>query len=192
MVVAQFRHVGGMIERSLAEVSATVLKAARASQLPLAQAEDVSRAVAFLKTAGFDELLTALRGPFEPVQYHSENGHIVLKVTQVAMAGPAALDALCGGATSVSLKGPDAPELLKALVILANCDGLGSFVLDRIGDRFEIQPSASGPHRKASHTRVVMPESVWITLEAMAAKTYVPATEASRLNGAGAGLSDND
>ena len=32
----------------------------------------------------------------------------------------------------------------------------------------------------------------WAQLEALARLTYAPATDESRLNGAGAGLSDND
>lgn len=36
------------------------------------------------------------------------------------------------------------------------------------------------------------PEQAWTRLEAWEHKTYAPATEASRLAGAGAGLSDND
>ena len=35
-------------------------------------------------------------------------------------------------------------------------------------------------------------ETAWATLNAFAHRTYAPATEASRLSGAGAGLSDND
>jgi len=35
-------------------------------------------------------------------------------------------------------------------------------------------------------------DQLWIQLSDLASKTYVPATEASRLSGAGAGLNDND
>ncbi len=41
-------------------------------------------------------------------------------------------------------------------------------------------------------TRAAPDGDDWAFLEALAARTYAPATEASRLKGAGAGLSDND
>jgi hypothetical protein len=37
-----------------------------------------------------------------------------------------------------------------------------------------------------------MNEEIWEALGRFAHRTYVPATEASRLKGAGAGLTDND
>jgi hypothetical protein len=45
-------------------------------------------------------------------------------------------------------------------------------------------PDSRGPH--------VVADSAWSRLEALAQRTYAPATEASRILGAGAGLSDND
>ncbi|WP_120500114.1 DUF3726 domain-containing protein [Roseovarius sp. EL26] len=42
------------------------------------------------------------------------------------------------------------------------------------------------------HTRGVPTQDVWATLNKFAHRTYAPATEESRLLGAGAGLSDND
>lgn len=46
------------------------------------------------------------------------------------------------------------------------------------------------PPRPASRPEVG--DADWATLMSLAAKTYVPATEASRAGGAGAGLRDND
>ena len=45
--------------------------------------------------------------------------------------------------------------------------------------------------RPANAARPVA-DALWARLEMLAARTYVPATEASRASGAGAGLSDND
>jgi hypothetical protein len=39
---------------------------------------------------------------------------------------------------------------------------------------------------------VEIPTDVWSTLTQLAAMTHVPATDASRKSGAGAGLTDND
>jgi len=44
----------------------------------------------------------------------------------------------------------------------------------------------------AQPSPVDIPDEMWEGLSAFAHRTYVPASEASRLNGAGAGLTDND
>lgn len=48
------------------------------------------------------------------------------------------------------------------------------------------------PAAEPSHTRAEPEEAAWAVLNRFAHKTYAPATEESRLLGAGAGLSDND
>ena len=45
---------------------------------------------------------------------------------------------------------------------------------------------------RAKHTRATSDPADWETLTGFAARTYAPATDASRRLGAGAGLSDND
>ena len=56
----------------------------------------------------------------------------------------------------------------------------------------EIKPRDARPPPGAKITRVNPDPSAWKTLKRMASRTYAPATEASRLMGAGAGLTDND
>jgi len=51
-------------------------------------------------------------------------------------------------------------------------------------DAFQSEDSPSGPFE--------VEESVWAKLQTNAERTFVPETEASRLAGAGAGLTDND
>lgn len=51
--------------------------------------------------------------------------------------------------------------------------------------------SGGNPTRSEPTSVGVAPED-WAVLKALAARTYVPATEESRLRGAGAGLRDND
>lgn len=55
-------------------------------------------------------------------------------------------------------------------------------------DAIEFSASEQLPLR----SRVNVDHEVWKTLEAFAHHTYAPATDASRLSGAGAGVSDND
>ena len=81
----------------------------------------------------------------------------------------------------------------------------GQAVLD--GDAIEIEAAmddaspvrirTGAPHRsvvqaRPCQTRADVCDRTWALLDAFAAKTYAPATEASRLKGAGAGLTDND
>lgn len=51
---------------------------------------------------------------------------------------------------------------------------------------------AAGTLRRHTPEGYAVPVAVWRTLDAYAARTYVPATEASRVSGAGAGTMDND
>ena len=48
------------------------------------------------------------------------------------------------------------------------------------------------PEFKLSNARPDVPEALWAKVDALAAQTYVPASEQSRASGAGAGLTDND
>ncbi|MEM9472532.1 MAG: hypothetical protein AAGA00_11250, partial [Pseudomonadota bacterium] len=63
-----------------------------------------------------------------------------------------------------------------------------------LADKVSIEDSA--PARQASHCwqpgAVDIADEIWEALSAFAHRTYVPASEASRLKGAGAGLTDND
>ncbi len=63
-----------------------------------------------------------------------------------------------------------------------------------IADQVSIDGSA--PARETTHSwqrgAVDIADEIWEALSAFAHRTYVPASEASRLKGAGAGLTDND
>jgi hypothetical protein len=85
------------------------------------------------------------------------------------VADIAIIDAqICG------MHGSDVPHM-PARLFRALCAARG---METQGD------AASGPQ--------TVSETHWAQLTAVAALTYVPATEASRTSGAGAGLSDND
>ena len=51
-----------------------------------------------------------------------------------------------------------------------------------------------GPHEQLKYpiSRFDIDDSIWLQLEQWSSRIYAPATEASRLSGAGAGLNDND
>lgn len=71
--------------------------------------------------------------------------------------------------------------------------GAGASVAARSAERVRCQRCAEPPATAPpGHSRCVVDAGSWRQLDALAHRTYAPATEASRLAGAGAGLSDND
>jgi hypothetical protein len=55
-----------------------------------------------------------------------------------------------------------------------------------------LEISASRNYVLPAQSRVEIPNDIFDRLDSLAHKTYAPASEESRLAGAGAGLSDND
>ena len=55
-----------------------------------------------------------------------------------------------------------------------------------------VRLAVTEPARRTLPQRLALPEEIAARLEALAARTYVPESEASRRAGAGAGLTDND
>ena len=169
------------------EIAALAVKAARGAGLPLGHAEDIGRAAVFLAHWGeLDILITALEG--EHVVRLPEDGRV--RNARAAMIGPTAIDLVQAGEGTVTLRDVDAPRLINALVeaspagvVVSEADGELILALDA-SRPVEDVPSHEGP--------VDVPQPVVDALGALAARTYVPATEASRLAGAGAGLTDND
>lgn len=76
--------------------------------------------------------------------------------------------------SAISLTAPDTASLLETVEIVSI----------RLGGQF----GKTLPHQNRASHKVVD----WHILNQFAARTYAPATEESRLKGAGAGLSDND
>jgi len=71
--------------------------------------------------------------------------------------------------------------------------GASASVVARSAERARCQQCAEPPViAPPGHARHVVDAESWRRLDALARRTYAPATEASRLAGAGAGLSDND
>lgn len=56
----------------------------------------------------------------------------------------------------------------------------------------EVQLFLTTPHKPPPMPRVTMPDTLYAEMQHLAARLLVPETDASRLSGAGAGLTDND
>lgn len=76
----------------------------------------------------------------------------------------------------------------KDLCVQATPDAL----LTRHADRVVVSAPAQMTGQREVVSRAEIPDTDWKRLETFAHRTFAPATEESRLRGAGAGLSDND
>lgn len=179
---------------SVAEVQALILKAARGAGLPLGHAQDYSGMAALFMSDPklFAMASAALEGSHIPVRQEGTAEHLVIEQARIAMAAPAMWDAFQCGAKRVVLHGLDWPQLLWPVILRAE-------QLYGLELRFDVTDPQTVMVSLSEHGGVKPlgdPQPVPLVplakLEALAAKTYVPASEASRQAGAGAGLSDND
>ncbi len=206
-----------MTRRSVNEIRTTVQKAAVGSGLPPGIAEDVGRAAAWLSARGLDGVGAALAA-IGATPGGTHDAGTAGQRTRVVSEGVSALDqvALSAPDATVKLSGLDAPALFLGLAANAAADyGLGFEI--SFGDGGTVICSPEGtrmsegiPDPGCDVTITAKPDSLcdneplpttdgvvvddksWAEAAALAAKTYVPSTEASRLAGAGAGLTDND
>lgn len=167
------------------EVAGLAQKAATGAGFPPSQAETFGRAVAVHLGAGRAALAvsTALDDPLDsPVL------RLPLLMDDVLRAV-----ALTGGEIALTLHpGDEALALAYARLLpmrlvtcqVTSCEGASS--------RLVIEGDPSVPAKPVLPPRIALPAELQTFLEGLAARTYVPATEASRTAGAGAGNIDND
>ncbi len=165
------------------EIAALVTRAARGAGVALGHAEDFGAAVAQLPTAAdFESVLGQLDGPFDVTV--AEGPPLQLR-GPIIMILPMAIDAILAGEQTVVVGAQGA--LAQAYLSRAKASTGSEMMLAngvlRFADAAD-HPLASGP--------IDLPKDVVSYLTYFAKATYVPASEASRLSGAGAGLTDND
>ena len=179
---------------SVAEVQALLLKAGIGSGLPLGHAQDLSALSHLLMSDPhlLGMAAAALDGPQHIPVIEGTDAHVVIEQAKVLMAGPMIIDRLIAGAQRVVVQNLDWPLLLWPYLVNAEAVYGVKFALNKgdrgvvmisLSDRAELDPIGEPQP---------VPDLVHDKLQQFAAKTYVPASEASRNAGAGAGLSDND
>ena len=182
---------------SLNEVEATVRKAARGAGLPIGIAEDIGRAAAWLCARGEDGSAAALEGlrRYDASRPCALNEAGADPAARAVIEGLSAIDLIIAGCRDrVELSGLDVPMLLRGLVGISTAGRELAIELDLGLDghatliRREWHAAESAPHTR----RHEADPAVWHELQGLAARTYVPASEASRAHGAGAGLVDRD
>lgn len=172
--------------RSNNELVALAAKAARGAGVPVDQAMDFGRALAALAPEiDLDDLKAALEPPFGRITAEAHEDRLDITKARIVLAAPAALDALFCESGSVRLIDVDAARLAIGYARLWGlaCDEADGTVILRKADLPVKSPPSTARH---------VPEDIWDWLNSLAARTYVPASESSRLSGAGAGLTDND
>jgi hypothetical protein len=208
------------MRRTFNEIAGTLKKAAVGSGFPPGLAEDAGRAAAWLARNGADGVGAVLAGierGFSGVSAdRSQDAGVDFDDAHVAVVGPCALDLVLAGIAGggVRLKNADAPVMMIGLAGCVADDhetafrlefsngatadvGQGGFSLSGEfpvpGCDVTVTPAAHAAGGRAEVARGAdVDPAIWKRADALAVKTYVPATEASRLQGAGAGLTDND
>jgi hypothetical protein len=170
---------------ALNEVGGMVQKAARGAGIPLGQAEDLGRIAIYL--ASTSKVVTAITNALQEDPSNVDvvwgKDAITVKSGPAALLGPIIRDAFAMGCSTATLADLDHAPLIAAYLadggIALTWDGK---TLER-SDTTVIKPTCNP---------VAIPDVDWSIWAALAANTYVPQSEESRLAGAGAGLNDND
>ena len=206
---------------ALNEVEATAKRAARGAGYDWGLAEEAAKATRWLCAQGLDGA-AVLAGLLEAGYASERNAHVPqdLKGDWLAAAplcplatGAALSDCAArlqdtprkmGPVTRPAMILPFAAMAARQLGACVTVEGEGfQAVTDGSGLHIEgtlpetsgaltIRAAGSLANANPSHTRAEPEEAAWAVLNRFAHKTYAPATEESRLLGAGAGLSDND
>lgn len=195
---------------SVNEFEAALIKAARGAGLPMGIAEDLASAGCWLCLNGYDGANAVL----ESLANISNSDQPELGET--ARCGPAIIDSVIADPETVFVvENASAPLLLAGLAGIAARDYSIAFQFDTNrgavtirGDSIsdvELLPTDHGTlkitvsefsredeFRDDPGNGFIIDDKLWKSISALAHKTYVPATEASRESGAGAGLTDND
>lgn len=198
------------MRRSLNEVSGDFRKAACGAGYPIGLAEDIARAGIALIEAGHDGV--AAVASILPEAKGRE-------LSETALNGPSLFECVLAGDKSAKLENVDAPALLSGFALAAarlyQCcfqlefsDGTVLKVLPE-GLSGAISPTGEAPgvcvtslakaevdntkvHSLTMTDGVEVNEALLPLVKRWAMETCVPASEQSRLSGAGAGLNDND
>lgn len=189
---------------SLNEMVTVSYRAALGAGLGYGLAEDAAAAAARLATADTDvagTMLSALRcaedcGPVA-LSLKNTDGGVRLSADRplpALRAGPAIADLLqTGRVSAVTVTLADDIGVVMAAIAAAGlepvvrCEALAGRGCYRI-----LLVAAGGAGPANPRTQISVTEENWRNLLVLAARTYVPASEVSRLRGAGAGLSDSD
>lgn len=206
------------ITLSFNEVLSSARKAAVGAGLAYGVAEDIGMAAAWLSARGIDGIAATIQA-LEAVDPQGRRNVADAVATRAAVDGVTAIDALCARETTgkVVLRHVDAPAMLVGLAGVAVANLGLSIQLTFPGGQSLLLPHATGIRDVIGDDRNidismtclgenggVLPdwdspvrphgcdENAYRKAMQLAARTYVPASKASRSRGAGTSKSDND
>ena len=162
-----------------------VQKAARGASIPVGQAEDLGQVAAFLAGTGdsIAPVTAALQEPIGPVNVRWHDGNVEVVQGPAALIGPILRDPFAMGCSKAILADVAHAALVGAFLsesgLAHHWDGATVTRSDATVPQGVCKPVTIAP-------------GDWQIWSDLAARTYVPETESSRLDGAGAGLTDND
>lgn len=170
---------------SLNEVAGMVQKAAIGAGFPLGQAEDLGHVAFYLAGIGSDlrPVTRALQEEMHAVDVRWTPDAMTIVSGPVVLIAPCVRDAFAMGCKVVTLADVAHAPLVAAYLAAEGTAQAWDGLEVRRSDT-EILPVTYKP--------LTIPKSDWSVWNALAARTYVPETAASRRAGAGAGLTDND
>lgn len=207
---------------TLHEIETTLCKASTGAGLPVGLGEDIGSAATWLAGQSRDGVAAALKsiqaGMGKVEMSVARNGAIIISDARIAVSGPSVVDLLIGEkpCTEIHLLKPDSVILLIGLAgVAANqygylfqfdfSNGVNVRVSgDKVVEDGEVPDSASDVVVRCCKDQkgvsvapmptggVEVDDEIWCDVLALAATTYVPESNASRVAGAGAGLTDND
>jgi hypothetical protein len=170
-----------IINVSSNELQMAALKACRGIGLPIAQAQEVAAAVAASPKA-IPVFLKYLSEPLQRADFDFTNG-VEIKNANILRDFAVCADAAISGAPSVVIQDIEKCELIIALAkhrgVMVNTQSNNLSISKGIASELLVE-------------RCDIDANDWKVIVQYAALTYVPETDQSRLDGAGAGLSDND
>ena len=207
---------------TLYEIETTTRKASVGAGLPHGLGEDIGVAAAWLTGQNYDGVEAALNsirtGMSKAEMSVDDKGIMVFSNASIAVCGPSVIDLLTGekSCIEVHLHKPDSVVLLFGFAGVAASQRGCIFRFDfsngtkvqvssgKVVENGEVPGSSSDVVVRCYEDKqglsisqiplggVEVNIETWSELAALAARTYVPESNASRAAGAGAGLTDND
>jgi hypothetical protein len=165
------------------ELQMAVLKACRGIGLPVAQAQDVAAAIAISPWA-LKQLLFHLARPTTPARFEFSAG-VDVKNACILRDFSTCADAARLGVSPVVLRELSLCDVIEAMALYRG-------VSAKVYAGGVLLTAEERPVPVPAPSRCDVDTMDWQVLGKYAALTYVPESDASRLAGAGAELSDND
>lgn len=171
------------VSRSANEVAMMVQKACLGAKVPVSQAQLWGRAMAAFGDA---ESLHSLVQHLSVTPTHPEiqatESTVLFKAVHIPRDFPVACDACNAGVEMVRID--------QSMDAAMQC--FAKFAAVQLHEADGVVSVAKATAQNAPAQRLQIADTLWNALNNFAAQTYVPETDASRLGGAGAGLTDND